>query len=225
MSDGAEFAIEDAKDGRRLVLSGNYLVSTIGVADDELRAIEEPISEIDLSGVREIDTVGAWVALGLSRTTGGKIVGASNRAARLIGALDGIEASEGNLHPDRPGAVARVLESTGQQVGIAQRGTTKAVAFIGQFIVATGSVIRHPRRFRTTAFVRQLGAMLGWLDKAQAQWTFSQAGFRLSGDARYVPTLITTTSETLLQQMEGLTLAYTQLLGSPPATPAAPPAN
>ena len=156
MSDGAEFAIEDAKDGRRLVLSGNYLVSTIGVADDELRAIEEPISEIDLSGVREIDTVGAWVALGLSRTTGGKIVGASNRAARLIGALDGIEASEGNLHPDRPSAVARVLESTGQQVGIAQRGTTKAVAFIGQFIVATGSVIRHPRRFRTTAFVRQL---------------------------------------------------------------------
>ena len=63
------------------------------------------------------------------------------------------------------------------------------------------------------------------LDKAQAQWTFSQAGFRLSGDARYVPTLITTTSETLLQQMEGLTLAYTQLLGSPPATPAAPSAN
>ena len=63
------------------------------------------------------------------------------------------------------------------------------------------------------------------LNKAQAQWTFSQAGFRLSDDARYVPTLITTTSETLLQQMEGLTLAYTQLLGSPPATPAAPSAN
>ena len=61
MSDGAEFAIEDAKDGRRLVLSGNYLVSTIGVADDELRAIEEPISEIDLSGVREIDTVARWL--------------------------------------------------------------------------------------------------------------------------------------------------------------------
>ena len=46
------------------------------------------------------------------------------------------------------------------------------------------------------------------LQKADAQWSFSRAGFRLSGDARYVPTLITTTTETLLRQMQDLTSAY-----------------
>ena len=43
----------------------------------------------------------------------------------------------------------------------------------------------------------------------------------------WLPTLITATSETLLQQMEALTLAYTQLLSNTStstATPTAAPA-
>ena len=50
------------------------------------------------------------------------------------------------------------------------------------------------------------------LAKASAQWAFSQSGFRLSEDGRYVPTLISITCQTLLEQMEGLTRAYTELL-------------
>ena len=50
------------------------------------------------------------------------------------------------------------------------------------------------------------------LQKAEAQWRFSRAGFRLSEDSRYVPTLITTTSETLLRQMQELTSAYEQVM-------------
>ncbi|OYT96159.1 MAG: hypothetical protein CFE49_08840 [Pseudomonas sp. PGPPP3] len=50
------------------------------------------------------------------------------------------------------------------------------------------------------------------LQKAEAQWSFSRAGFRLSGDARYVPTLITTTTETLLRQMQDLTSAYEEVM-------------
>lgn len=46
------------------------------------------------------------------------------------------------------------------------------------------------------------------LHKVEAQWTFSRAGFRLSNDSRYVPTVITTTTETLLRQMNELTSAY-----------------
>ena len=46
------------------------------------------------------------------------------------------------------------------------------------------------------------------LQKAEAQWSFSRAGFRLSGDSRFVPTLITTTTEPLLRQMQDLTSAY-----------------
>lgn len=49
------------------------------------------------------------------------------------------------------------------------------------------------------------------LSKAQAQWHFSRSGFRLSDKDRFVPTLISSTSETLLQQMQTLTQAYTEL--------------
>lgn len=49
------------------------------------------------------------------------------------------------------------------------------------------------------------------LKKADAQWQFSRKGFALSGDARFVPTLIGTTSESLLNNMETLTKAYTAL--------------
>jgi hypothetical protein len=46
------------------------------------------------------------------------------------------------------------------------------------------------------------------LRQAEAQWRFSRAGFKLSADSRYVPTVITTTTETLLWQMNELTNQY-----------------
>ena len=50
------------------------------------------------------------------------------------------------------------------------------------------------------------------LQKVEAQWRFARAGFQLSADARYVPTVITTTTETLLWQMNELTSAYAAVM-------------
>ncbi len=52
------------------------------------------------------------------------------------------------------------------------------------------------------------------LAKANSQWKFSSAGFSLSKDGEFVPTVIAISTETLLGQMQGLTVAYTQLLSS-----------
>jgi hypothetical protein len=46
------------------------------------------------------------------------------------------------------------------------------------------------------------------LQQAEAQWRFTRAGFNLSADSRFVPTVIATTSETLLWQMNELTSQY-----------------
>ena len=46
------------------------------------------------------------------------------------------------------------------------------------------------------------------LQQAEAQWRFTRAGFNLAADSRYVPTVIATTSETLLWQMNELTSQY-----------------
>ncbi len=50
------------------------------------------------------------------------------------------------------------------------------------------------------------------LQKVEAQWRFARAGFQLSADARYVPKVITTTTETLLWQMNELTSAYAAVM-------------
>jgi nitrate/nitrite-specific signal transduction histidine kinase len=54
------------------------------------------------------------------------------------------------------------------------------------------------------------------LTQAEAQWRFTRAGFNLASDSRYVPTVITTTTETLLWQMNELTDQYegVMLVGS-----------
>lgn len=155
MSDGAHFEITGDGGSRRLELSGAYLVSTIGAVNRELRAFDEPVSEIDLSGVREIDTLGAWIALGLADATGGTIVGANERATRLMESLKEAEGG-GDVRERRDPLFTRVFTATGEQVRGMGRGTVKAVSFLGAFLVAMAAVIRHPRRFRVTAFVRQV---------------------------------------------------------------------
>lgn len=50
------------------------------------------------------------------------------------------------------------------------------------------------------------------LQQVDAQWSFARAGFRLSADSHYVPTVITTTTETLLWQMNELTTQYESVM-------------
>lgn len=50
------------------------------------------------------------------------------------------------------------------------------------------------------------------LAKVDAQWRYSQSGFRLSADARYVPTVISTTCDSLLNLLDQLTRHYAERL-------------
>lgn len=54
------------------------------------------------------------------------------------------------------------------------------------------------------------------LDRVEAQWRYARAGFRLAEDARYVPIVVVTTSESLLWKMDALTRDYQQLLEQQP---------
>ncbi|WP_095012778.1 MlaE family ABC transporter permease [Tsuneonella mangrovi] len=154
MNDGAEFSIEEGERGQRLVLRGAYLVSTIGAIDQDLRALVGPYAAIDLSGVEEIDTVGAWVVMDLARVTSSEVVGASNRAKRLMGALHGI-AEEAKELPEQPPFFQQVFATVGEKVFAGFDGVLYALSFLGGFVMAMGSLLRHPSRFRVTALVRQ----------------------------------------------------------------------
>lgn len=155
MSELADFALLDgAPDGATLVLSGPYRVSSIGQVDDALRAIEGPIASVDLSGVSEIDTVGAWVACRIAEEHGAEIIGANERAQRLVNAVVNAGNEADMVPPERP-FWQRVPENLGDWVLGATAGLLSVIGFLGQILSAFGALIRNPRRFRIRALIRQ----------------------------------------------------------------------
>lgn len=156
MSGGAEFSLdEDAAGAARLALRGPYLVSSIGKIDQDLLALESEIAVIDLAEVSAIDTVGAWVACQLAARHQARIVGASERAQRLIAAVETARNDAAITPPRRP-LLEWLSEGTGALVTRGWNGVVNVVGFIGQVLVACGSLIAHPRRFRGKALVRQM---------------------------------------------------------------------
>jgi phospholipid/cholesterol/gamma-HCH transport system permease protein len=156
MKEGALYELEDSDaGGSRLVLSGPYLVSTIGAVDEDLRSLEGELGEIDLSQVSEIDTVGAWVACSLATKHHAEIVGANERAQRLLKAVQ--VADEGaEIRPPRLPVWERVPQRMGELVHEFGQGVVGMVGFLGQILLASLSLIRHPTRFRGKALVRQM---------------------------------------------------------------------
>ncbi|MEP5188575.1 MAG: ABC transporter permease [Marinomonas sp.] len=163
MSELADFALLNAapdgdegslETGAILALSGPYLVSSIGQVDDALRDIDEPIAGIDLSGVSEIDTVGAWVACRLAEEHGAEIIGANERAQRLIGAVVNA-GNEADMVPAERPFWQGVTQGLGDWVMGAYAGLISVIGFLGHILTAFGALIRNPRRFRMRALVRQ----------------------------------------------------------------------
>jgi len=156
MSEGAHFSIEDdGNGGAKLLLSGPYLVSTIGEIDQDLRGIETALSAVDLSGVTAIDTVGAWIASSVSFNHEAKIIGAGERAQRLLNALESAGGAV-EVPEERYPEWSRMLEKVGILVRDFGIGIAGVVAFLGQLLLGFWALIRNPRRFRGKAFVRQL---------------------------------------------------------------------
>ncbi len=152
----ADFRIEkDGEGGAVLALSGPYLVSTVGAVDEELRAVEGDFSAVDLADVSEIDTVGAWIAHRLSQRLGAEVTGASERAARLIGAIGDVD-SDQDIRPERRPTMTRVQDEWFRKVNGAGEGIRNVVSFFGAVLLAAGALIRHPSRFPGKALVRQM---------------------------------------------------------------------
>ena len=156
MREWAQFETQDADGGGLIVaLSGPMTVSSIGKIDSQLRNFERSVSAVDLSKVSEIDTVGAWVAWRIADACDARITGASDKAQRLIDAV-GKGRSEADIHPPRAELIERVPEAVGTLVSGWWQGTIAIVSFLGALITAFANLIRHPRRFRGKALVRQV---------------------------------------------------------------------
>ncbi|WP_305098142.1 ABC transporter permease [Croceibacterium aestuarii] len=155
MREWADFSIEQGDGGTQLVLHGPLVISSIGVLDEKLRQYEGEAARIDLSQVEQVDTVGAWTVLRFSRASGAKITGASEKAQRLIKAVEDAE-NTADIEPPRPRLLLRVPERVGELVLEFFTGARLMIGFVGALLVSVGGIFRHPSRFRMKAFVRQL---------------------------------------------------------------------
>lgn len=156
MREWADFTTEAEEGGATTIaLVGPLTVSSIGLVDRRLRDLAEPVARVDLSGVSTIDTVGAWTAWRLARDNDAEIVGASEEAERLIAA---VKASRGDadIRPPRPDLIRRVPEAVGLLVSGWGRGSLDIIGFLGAMLVSAWDLVRHPRRMRGKAVVRQM---------------------------------------------------------------------
>ena len=156
MREWAQYSIAQADGGgASLVLSGRLLVSTVGLLDRELRDLETPFATVDLGGVTEIDTVGAWVAWRIARDHGAAITGASAKAARLIEAVKSSE-SHAEIRPARIPLAERVPMIVGDTIIDWGRGLENLLGFLGAILVAMWQTTLHPSRFRLRSLVHQI---------------------------------------------------------------------
>lgn len=156
MADSADFTLEPGEAGTTVVFTGPMLVGTMGPIDARLRAIAEPIAVIDLAQVPVMDTVGAWVCCRLAQAHDAQILHPCASGARLIAALraldDGWQAA-----PRRPLPIwLRLSAEAGESVVRFAAGAVSVLAFLGQLVLAAGTLLRHPGRFRYRALVHQM---------------------------------------------------------------------
>ncbi len=156
MRDLADFTTAaDDQGALDVVFSGPLVISTVGEIDPRLRSITQPVKRIDLAGVPEIDTTGAWAVWRLARDSGAEITGASDQARRLIDAVRPLPEG-GDIVPPVLPVYERVPAFVGDYVALMGVGSIAILEFFGATLVSAWNVMSGPSRFRMNALVRQL---------------------------------------------------------------------
>lgn len=154
MPQKADFVDQILDDGSHaLRLTGTFALAQIGDMDDWLRNFSGQISQIDLSEIEHIDTVGAWIIHRTARNHGAFIVGADADAQSLMAAVSD-KMGEPAAAPKRPSALFRLFNELGSGVEVAGRTMFGFLAFLGQVILSCFNLLIHPRRFRVHAVIQ-----------------------------------------------------------------------
>ncbi|MCT2399704.1 ABC transporter permease [Novosphingobium mangrovi (ex Huang et al. 2023)] len=157
MREYAEFTLSESDDGGvpTLALKGALRVFSLGDLDARLAALDGNFACIDLSGVDDIDTTGAWLVANYAREHGLSITGESEQAHRLLAAIGSVGEHPAEPLPG-PSLLPRTLADIGDVVIGWGHGFVRSIAFLGELIAALGTTLRHPSRLRGTALVHHM---------------------------------------------------------------------
>ena len=153
MSVAADYSL-DSSDTGRIRMSGDLSLANLGDLPDRLDGLGEQIRVVDLRDIERIDTVGAWVIHRFARDHDAQIEGLSDDSAHLFDQVK--SADQPVVMKTKPlSAPLRVLDEIGDATVAAIRTMTGLLAFLGATVLAFGSIIRHPSRFRFNATVHR----------------------------------------------------------------------
>lgn len=146
-----------------LTAAGEWLAATAAELDRRLRALDLPTDRrvtIDLTGIRRLDTTGAWLLLRTERELEkrGNAVELRNLEPTFLPLFEqvraGVPATPVSLSPESPplGFVARIGEIT---IGLTRRAYSM-LGFVGLVSETALGLARRPRRLRLTSTIAQM---------------------------------------------------------------------
>lgn len=150
----ANFVVENSPEGGCIVrLSGSFVIASISDVDGQLRDITGPVSQIDLSAVDQMDTVGASLVHRTAKFYAADITGCAKDAGRLIDAVSGVDAAEAVPRP-HVSSLNRFLAEVGGGVVVGITTLLQFLGFVGQVVKAFFILMMNPGRFRWHAVVQ-----------------------------------------------------------------------
>ncbi|MCA1748510.1 MAG: MlaE family ABC transporter permease [Parasphingopyxis sp.] len=154
MDSDADFSEREEGGERVLRFSGRLTIARIADVPKRLEELDYSPARAEVGDVERIDTLGAWLLHKLHREHGTEIIGLSEDGEKLVRQVSAVEESA-QMRPDEGGMLIRTIERTGASVIDAGRNLKGLLVFFGGLVLASGSVIRHPRRLRFNAVTHQ----------------------------------------------------------------------
>ena len=140
-------------DGATYRMAGSITIARAASTAREIEAEPDPLT-IDLSDVRNMDTVGAWVIYRTVRDRKAKVVGANDQAKSLLEQV--AEADHpARVRPEERAGFIRVLRELGEWVSEAGVTLLGLLGFFGATLIGFGNLIKRPKRFRLNAVVQR----------------------------------------------------------------------
>jgi phospholipid/cholesterol/gamma-HCH transport system permease protein len=143
----------EEENGSTYRMAGAITIARAASTAREIEATPDPLT-IDLSEVKRMDTVGAWLVYRTVRDRNAKVVGASEEAKSLLEQVSEAD-KPAKVRPEEPGGFVRVLRELGEWVAEAGVTLVGLLGFFGATLIGFANLIRRPRRFRLNAVVQR----------------------------------------------------------------------
>jgi phospholipid/cholesterol/gamma-HCH transport system permease protein len=150
----ADFVEDHGEKGSVLRFSGRLTLARLADLPKRLENLTQVPTQIDLSAVERIDTVGAWVIYRLARSHDAAVIGASDDTMHL---LSQVQASDKRvmMRPEPQNPFFRVLSEIGAATVTTFHTLLGLLSFFGAIMIAVGRTIRHPSRLRLNAVIHR----------------------------------------------------------------------